>query len=382
MTAARGARPSLPDLPDPAAPHTRALDPAAPETRALDPAAPVRATDGDASIPARKDDHLRLAADPRVLHARPAGFRAWKLRHRALPERDLADVDLATTFLGVRLAAPVVISSMTGGTERAALVNGRLARVAHERGLAMGLGSGRALLADPSVLRTYAVGPRPPLLLANLGAVQLRRGLSSADAERLVDLLDADGLILHLNAVQEAVQPEGDTTFGGLVERIAAVIERLAPRPVVVKEVGFGIGPEDLALLAPLRPAAIDLAGAGGTNWALVEGARAERARDVGEAFRDWGWSTADLLAEVREPAGAAGIPLVASGGIADGVEAATALALGAAMVGLARPFLVAALDDEVERTADVLLDQLRIAVWAAGAARPADLRPTHLRSA
>lgn len=333
----------------------------------------------EAAVPGRKDDHLRLAADPAALHEHGSGLRAFRLRHRALPGRDLADVDLATGFLGARLAAPLVVSSMTGGTDRAETVNRRLAEGAAEHGLAMALGSGRAVLADPSLVRTYVAGPRPPLRLANLGAVQLRLGLGPEDAERLVDLLDADGLILHLNPVQEAVQPEGDTTFGGLAERIAAVVERLAPRPVVVKEVGFGIAPDDLAELAAAGIAAVDVAGAGGTNWALVEGARGDRARLVGEAFRDWGWPTAVLLGELREPAAAAGIPLVASGGVGDGVEAAIALALGASMAGLARPFLLAALEDRAADAMGIVVEQLRIAVWAAGVARPGDLTPAHL---
>jgi isopentenyl-diphosphate delta-isomerase len=334
-----------------------------------------------AAISRRKDDHLRAAADDASVHAAPAGLRAWRLRHRALPGRDLDDVSLATVLLGHALAAPLVISCMTGGTQRARAVNDRLAAVAAEHGLAMGLGSGRALLVDPGLLPTYRTAARPPLLMANLGAVQLRLGMTPADAERLVDLCDADALVLHLNPVQEAVQPEGDTVFGGLAESIAGLVARLAPRPVVVKEVGFGLAPEDVAELLDAGVAAVDVAGAGGTNWALVEGQRDERAKAVAGAFRDWGWPTVEALREAVTLAAPRDVPVIASGGITDGVEAAIALAMGATAAGMARPFLLAALEGarEVEVTAATIVRQLRIAVWAAGVATSAELRPEHL---
>jgi isopentenyl-diphosphate delta-isomerase len=330
-------------------------------------------------IRSRKDDHLDLAARDASLHAAGTGLRRYRLRHRALPGRDLADVDLATAFLGARLAAPLMVSAMTGGTDRARRLNARLAAAAAAHGLAMTLGSGRALLADPGLLATYRAPSRPPLLLANLGAVQLRLGLTPADAERLVDLLDADGLVLHLNPVQEAVQPGGDTQFGGLDDAIAAVVARLAPRPVVVKEVGFGLDPRDVSALVSARVAAIDVAGAGGTNWASVEGGRDPDAAALADAFRDWGWPTSRAVREAVAIARPAGIPVIASGGIRDGVEAAIALALGASLVGVARPFLLAALEDRAAETAAAIVGQLRIAVWATGVASPRDLAPEHL---
>lgn len=329
----------------------------------------------------RKDDHLRAAADDASLHHEATGLRAFRLRHRALPGRDLADVTLATTLLGRCLGAPLLVSCMTGGSERARTVNERLAAVAADAGLAMGLGSGRALLEDPELLPTFRTSARPPLLLANLGAVQLRLGVDPAAVERLVDLVEADALALHLNPVQEAVQPEGDTEFGGLTDAIAAVVERLAPRPVVVKEVGFGLAPADVAELLDAGVAAVDVAGAGGTNWALVEGQRDPRARAVAAAFRDWGWPTVTSLGAAVELAGPRGVPVIASGGIGDGVEAAIALALGASAVGMARPFLLAALEGhaETQALAETVVSQLRTAVWATGVASPADLHRDHL---
>jgi isopentenyl-diphosphate Delta-isomerase len=326
----------------------------------------------------RKADHLRIASGPGVAHSGGTGLEVVRLRHRALPERDLADVSLETSLLGARLGAPLVVSAMTGGTEEAGVINERLARAACEHGLAVVLGSGRALLEDPSLLPTYRSADRPPLLLGNLGAAQIRLDDAPARAERLVELLDADGLTVHLNAIQEAVQPEGEPRFAGVVAGIAAVAAHLAPLPVMVKEVGFGMDAADVALLRDAGVAAIDVAGAGGTNWALVEGGRDERAAEVGAAFADWGVPTAAALAEAH--AAAPDLPLVASGGLRDGVDAAKALALGATAAGLARPFLLAARADATTETAATLIRQLRVAVWATGAASASELGRDHLR--
>jgi isopentenyl-diphosphate delta-isomerase len=330
----------------------------------------------------RKRDHLRIAAGAGVAHGTPTGVASVRLRHRALPERDLADVALDTVLLGRALRAPLVVSAMTGGVAEATIVNDRLMRAACEHGVGMTLGSGRALLADPSLLRTY-VGPsgdRPPLLLANLGAAQLGGPAGPPDAERLVELLGAHGLAVHLNPIQEAVQPEGEPRFAGVAERIGAVVERLAPRPVVAKEVGFGLDAADVALLRDAGVAAVDVAGAGGTNWALVEGTRDRRAGTVAAAFADWGTATVDAL---REAVGVArGLPVIASGGLHDGVDAAKCLALGASAAGLARVLLIAAQADRATEALGAIVAQLGIATWAAGAARADALGPEHLRDA
>jgi isopentenyl-diphosphate delta-isomerase len=326
-----------------------------------------------APAPDRKADHLRIAAEAGVSHATGTGLDAVRLRHRALPGRDLADVELRTEVLGRVLEAPLFVSAMTGGTPDAEAVNARLARAAAEHGIALTLGSGRPLLNDPSLLRTYRSGARPPLLLANLGVAQLR----GEAAARLVDLLAADGLSVHLNPLQEAVQPEGTTAFGDAAERIAAAVAALHPLPVVVKEVGFGMDPQDVALLRDAGVAAVDVAGAGGTNWATIEGRRDPRAAEVAAAFAGWGVPTAAAL---RGALGEApGLPVIASGGIRDGVDAAKVLALGAAAAGLARPFLLAAQADRAGEAVAAVVRQLRIATWAAGAAAVGDLGEEHL---
>jgi len=320
----------------------------------------------------RKGEQLAAAAGTGVVHATGTGLCGVRLRHRALPECDLASVSLRTTFAGIALEAPLLISSMTGGTEQAREINERLARAAVEHGVGMALGSGRRLLADPSLLDTYLPGALPPLLLANLGAAQLRGPDGPEAAVRLVELLGADGLVVHLNAIQEAVQPEGEPEFSGVAAGIAAAVERLRPLPVVAKEVGFGLDPDDVRLLAGAGVAAVDVAGSGGTNWALVEGRRDEGAAGVAAAFADWGISTVDSLVAAREAA--PGLPLIASGGLHDGVDVAKCLALGADLAGMARPLLIAAMADEAAERIGTIVRQLRIATWASGAASASEL--------
>ena len=328
----------------------------------------------------RKADHLRIAAGAGVDHVSGTGLRAVRLRHRALPERDLADVSLVTDLLGARLSAPLLVSAMTGGTSEAELVNRRLIRAASEHGIGLVLGSGRRLLEDSALLRTYRPegAERPPLLLANLGAAQIRGPQGPERAQRLVELLDADGLSVHLNPLQEAVQPEGEPDFSGVLEGIAAAVARLAPLPVVVKEVGFGMDGADVAALARAGVAAVDVAGGGGTNWALIEGQRNPQAGARAAAFADWGVPTVAALIEGRETAPE--MTLIASGGLDDGVDVAKCLALGASAAGLARALLAAEQADRAGEAVRTIVEQLRIATWAAGAASASALGAEHLR--
>lgn len=322
----------------------------------------------------RKADHLRIAAGSGIEHAAGTGLESIRLRHRALPESDLSGVDLSADLLGHHLAAPLLISAMTGGTHEAGVINGRLARAAAELGVGMVLGSGRALLEDPALRATYRVTARPPLLLANLGAAQL----TPQRASRLVELLDADGLSVHLNPLQEAVQPEGQPRFTGVLQRLAATVASLAPVPVVVKEVGFGLDPKDVRRLLQAGVAAVDVAGAGGTNWALIEGERGSGRTTLARAFADWGMPTLDSLAAARATAPSA--VLIASGGVRDGVDIAKCMALGADACGIARPFLLAAQADHASEALETVLEQLRIATWLAGARSSAELGPEHLQ--
>lgn len=329
----------------------------------------------------RKADHLRINIERDVASKGvEPGFDAYRFTHRALPEIDFSDVDLTTELLGRKLGAPLIISCMTGGTPEAQTINLRLARVAQERGLAMGLGSGRALIESPDSLATFDVRGAAPdvVLLANLGAIQLNRGYDAAACRRLVELLRADALVLHLNPLQEALQPEGDTCFGGLLEAIARLCAAVE-FPVVVKEVGWGIAARDVRSLFDAGVAAVDVAGAGGTSWSEVERHRIDepwRARVAG-TFAGWGIPTAQCIVEAR--AIAPGRTLIASGGIRDGLDVAKALALGADVAGIAGPFLRAANADfeTADDLAHEIIEALRIAMFCVAAPRPADLRGT-----
>ena len=329
----------------------------------------------------RKGDHVRINIERDVAgKGVESGFDEYRLVNCALPEIDLRDVDTACTIFERRLRAPLLISCMTGGTQEARSINQILARVAQEYGLAMGLGSGRALLEDPSLLDTFDVRDAAPnvALFANLGAVQLNKGYGAEECRRLVDMLRADALVLHLNAIQEAVQPEGDTCFRGLIDRIAKICAKL-DAPVIVKEVGWGIAPDEVHALFEAGVAAVDLAGAGGTSWSEVERYRisAPWRANVAAAFAGWGIPTAECLRRAVEM-GPYGL-LIASGGIRTGIDVVKALALGADLVGIAGPFLRAAAAgfEAASDLAREYVEVLRIAMFALGEPTLARLRAT-----
>jgi len=321
----------------------------------------------------RKSDHIHinLHKDVSFKHV-STGFERYRFIHCALPGFSLKDVDTSTTLLGRCLAAPLLISSMTGGTPEASVINQRLAEAAQATGIGLGLGSQRAAIEDPALADTYRVRRVAPdiLLLANLGAIQLNYGYGPDECRRAVEMVEADALILHLNPLQEALQPEGETNFAGLLPRIEAVCQALEV-PVVVKEVGWGFSEQVACQLANTGVAAIDVAGAGGSSWSQVEMHRAttERGRQVAAAFADWGIPTAESLLMARR--GAPELPIIASGGIRDGIQMAKAIALGAATCGIAGPFLHAASQSTatISELIATLIMQLRVAMFAAGAA-------------
>ncbi|MDQ6898607.1 MAG: type 2 isopentenyl-diphosphate Delta-isomerase [Candidatus Dormibacteraeota bacterium] len=329
------------------------------------------------AIEHRKAEHLRINIEENVAaKGVSAGFEQWRFEHVALPEISLAGVDLQTELFGRRLGAPILLSCMTGGVEEAGRLNRGLAGVAQHFRLAMGLGSGRALLEDPDLLPTFEVRAEAPdvALLANLGAIQLNRGISADACRRLVDQLEADALVLHLNPLQEALQAAGDTDFSGLLGRIASLCSELEV-PVVVKEVGWGIAADLVRRLWDAGVAAVDVAGAGGTSWSEVERHRLDnpvRARVAG-AFAGWGIPTVTAIREGRAAAPEA--TLIASGGIADGIDVAKAIALGADLAGLAGPFLRAAAAGSAAELAAELCETLRLAMFAIGASDLGQLR-------
>jgi len=332
----------------------------------------------------RKADHIRINLEEDVAFKKLTnGLEKYFFMHRALPELNLDDVETTVKLFGKTLKTPLLISSMTGGTGEARQINRTLAAAAQEAGMAMGLGSQRAAIEDDSLADTYQVRDVAPdiLLFANLGAVQLNYGYGVVECQRAIDMCAADALILHFNALQEAVQPEGDGNFANLLQKVESICRTLHV-PVIAKEVGWGFSKEDAQRLVDVGISAIDVAGAGGTSWSQVEMYRAPTARHarVAGAFIDWGIPTAVTLQYCREAA--PNLPIFASGGINDGIDAAKCIALGANLVGFAGHFLRAANmagTAGVVELAATIMDELRIAMFASGAQTIQDLSKTHL---
>ena len=336
------------------------------------------------SIDQRKAAHIRINLEQNVQFPQlTTGLERYRFTHQALPELDLHAVDTRVALFGRTVAAPILVSSMTGGTEQAQLINRNLAIAAQAHRLAMGVGSQRAALELTSVQRTFRVRDVAPdvLLLANLGAVQFNYGYTVDHCRRAVEMIEADALILHVNPLQEAVQPEGDVNWRGLLDKIELVCRQLG-KPVVVKEVGWGISGDAARRLIEAGVSAIDVAGAGGTSWSQVEMHRAptERLRRLAGAFADWGIPTAASLVAARTARTALGrddVHLFASGGIRTGQDIAKCVALGADLVGLASPFLKKAVlsPEEVAEEMDLLATETRITMFCSGAGDLAALR-------
>ncbi len=327
----------------------------------------------------RKADHIRINLEEDVQFPRLSnGFERYRLMHQALPEVDLEAVDTSVPLFGKTLRLPFLISSMTGGTEAARVINRNLAEGAQARGIAMGLGSQRTGIEQPETAGTFVVRDVAPdiLLFANLGAIQLNYRYGVDQCRRAVEMIEADALILHLNPLQEAVQADGDWDWRGLLGKIEQVVKTVGV-PVVAKEVGWGISEAAARQLHDAGVAAIDVAGAGGTSWTEVEYHRAtsDELRQLARAFADWGIPTAESLQMARRAA--PDLPLIASGGMRTGIEAAKALALGATAVGVASSFLRAAAlgAAEVVAVVDQLAAELRVAMFATGAGDVAALR-------
>jgi isopentenyl-diphosphate delta-isomerase len=326
----------------------------------------------------RKKEHLELCLDTaRVAGPSTTGLEAYRFVHNALPELDIDEIETGTEFLDKRLQAPILISSMTGGFDLARKVNRNLALAAQTLGLAMGVGSQRVAIEEPSAADSFQVRDVAPdiLLFGNLGAVQLNYGYDIEQCRRAVEMIGADGLILHLNVLQEAVQLEGNRNFKGLTEKIAAVCRELG-LPVIAKEVGNGISVDVAARLKRAGVAAIDVAGKGGTSWSAVEAQRAAKQGERADtAFVDWGIPTDEALISVRKAL--PDMPLIASGGIRTGVDIAKSIALGADLAALGQPLLGAALEsaDKVVKFLAGVIDDLKVSMLCVGAKDLRELR-------
>ncbi|WP_261133744.1 type 2 isopentenyl-diphosphate Delta-isomerase [Bacillus sp. Marseille-Q3570] len=299
----------------------------------------------------RKDEHIDIALHKPVQNENTTGFEKYRFRHNPLPEIDFEAIDLSTSFLDKKLNAPFLVSSMTGGTDKAKRINEKLAEIAEEKGWSIGVGSMRAAIEEKNSIESFQIRKYAPTvaLLANLGAVQLNYGFGVDECRRAVDLIEADGLVLHLNSLQEVFQPEGNTNFTGLLKKIESVIEAIEV-PVGVKEVGMGIDGLTAKRLVEAGVDFIDVAGAGGTSWIQVEKYRNQDLKryQAADAFRDWGNPTSSCLEDIKKCG--LNAKVISSGGMQNGVEAAKAIALGADLVGFGGALLPLSVGDDRKR--------------------------------
>jgi len=329
------------------------------------------------SISKRKADHIRINLLEDVNSGINTGLYKYRFVHEALPDIDLADVKTDLELFGKFLSSPILISSMTGGTPEAERINIQLAQAAQECRIAMGVGSQRAALESPPLSRTFDVRKYAPdiLLFANIGAIQLKNGFNLADCMRAIDMINADGLILHLNPLQEALQAEGDTNFKGLEKYIESICRNISV-PVIVKEVGWGISESTARKLLNCGVSVIDVAGAGGTSWSQVEmyDAKDENYRQLAEAYKDWGIPTATSIINVKKAV--PNMPIFASGGLKNGIDMAKCFALGAVLAGSAGILLrAAAVSSEIViNKIQLLRNQIKITMFVTGSKRLTDL--------
>jgi isopentenyl-diphosphate Delta-isomerase len=334
----------------------------------------------------RKADHIKICLDNKS-QARQAttGFEDIFFIHKALPELDKQKIDLSTYFLGKKLNAPLIVGAMTGGTEEAKTINANIAQAIENLGLGMGVGSQRAAIENPKLIETFSiVRKKAPnaFIIANIGGVQLNYGYNLTEVRKAVKMIDADAIAIHLNSLQEAIQPEGQTNFEGILARITQIASE-AEVPIIVKETGSGISAEDSKKLEQAGVKAIDVGGLGGTSFAAVEYHRTEKEgnniqRFLGEAFWDWGIPTATSVIETTQTVN---LPVIASGGIRNGSDAAKALALGASLASISQPVLQTAVigASETENYLKLIIEELRNAMFLTGSRNVEQLMKTPL---
>jgi len=339
-----------------------------------------------ASTEKRKLSHIHIGIKEDVQARRiTTGFEDVFFVHRAMPSVSLQEVEVSADFFGHRLSAPILIESITGGTKRALRINAALAEAAETFGLAMGVGSQRAAVEDPSLEYTFrVVRERAPnaFLIANLGAPQLTRGYGVQEAEKAVEMIGADALFIHTNSLQEAIQPEGETDYRGVIPKIKEIVEGVRV-PVIVKETGAGIAAEDAEKMEAVGVKGVDVGGAGGTSWAAVEHFRAKQAKNrlretLGETFWDWGIPTAASVVEVHQ---STKLKVIAAGGVRSGLDVAKSIALGADVAGLALPLLKPALKGakQVKKTLQTAIEGFKTAMFLTGCRKLEDLKRSQI---
>jgi len=334
----------------------------------------------------RKSDHIKISLNQNVQARKTTtGFEDVHFIHKALPEIDKQKIDLSTTVFGHRFAAPLIVGAITGGTMEATKINATIAETVEELGLGMGVGSQRAAIEDKRLEKTFAVARKKAptaFLIANIGGVQLANGYGLKEAKKAMKMIDADAIAVHLNPLQEAIQPEGQTDFQGVLEKIGEIAREL-DKPVIVKETGAGIATDEAKKLEDVGVKGIDVSGAGGTSWAAVEYYRAKKRADsfqrrLGDVFWDWGIPTAISIVEVSQTVR---IPVIASGGIRDGMGVAKALVLGGSLTSLSQPVLQVAVEGikETKNVLSLLAEELRNVMFLVGADSVETLRDISL---
>lgn len=310
------------------------------------------------TIESRKKDHVELVAKEGAQYQKTTGFERIDFIHNALPELNYESIDLSTNFLNKKLRFPIVITAMTGGYTESRKINRKLAELAEKQGWAFGLGSQRAMVEDQSLLETYQVRDIAPTIpiISNIGAFQLKK-YSISQIENMISLVDADALAVHLNPLQEVIQKEGDRDFSGVLNSISKVVDSLKI-PVIAKETGAGISQEVAFNLMQAGVTYIDVSGSGGTSWSKVEYLR-NRAIP---GFENWGIPTSLSIIECRNT-----VPLIASGGIRNGIDGAKAIAIGASFVGAGYPFLVSLKKGSLENFANEFQEQMKICAFLTG---------------
>lgn len=337
-------------------------------------------------VPKRKIDHLRIALSDESQVGNP-GFDRYRFIHNALPEVNFDSIDTSTQFLGKKVAFPFFISCMTGGVEKGKLINRNLAKAAQKYNIAMGVGSQRVAIEHPELKKLFKVRKYAPdiPILANVGLVQLNYGFGLKEFQEIVDMVEADALAVHLNPVQEVIQPEGDRNFEKLLPKLEKIVKNLSV-PIIAKEVGFGLSYEVVKRLYNIGIRIFDTAGWGGTNWALVEGFRGKANKNLGELFGSWGIPTVEsirMCAEFKSKVisqKSKEIVILGSGGVRTGIDIAKSLALGADLAGIAQPFAKAALasSEDVERLIQRLGIELKTAMFGIGVMNVKDFKKSN----
>ena len=329
----------------------------------------------------RKTEHIRLCLTGNVEGVnKSTGLEGISFIHNALPEINFAKIALDTSFLGKDLKAPFLVSSMTGGSELATTINQNLALAAEEKRWVFAIGSTRAFLESDTHKESFLIREQAPTIpiIANIGAVQFNYGYGAEECQRIIDKTGADSIVLHLNSLQEAVQDGGDLNFESLLPKIEQVCKTL-DRPVGVKEVGFGIDGTVAEQLYNVGISYIDVAGAGGTSWSQVEKLRSRDPlrKAAAEAFNNWGIPTKDCIVSVRGKLPE--VPLVASGGMKTGVDAAKAITIGADVIGFARHLLQAATEspEAVIETMEQIELELKMTMFGIGVKNLTELKNT-----